>query len=56
MANTKYPPLIDPCKSAIAEGRCAGCQALEEKTFIGNKNCKSFDKKTMFSETKYKNK
>lgn len=56
MANIKYPPLIEPCKSAIAEGRCAGCQALEEKYFRGNKECKMFDRKTMFQEKnkKYK--
>ena len=40
MGNTKYPPLIEPCKSAIAEGRCAGCQALENPKFVGNKECK----------------
>lgn len=40
MANIKYPPLEEPCKSAIKEGKCLGCQALEELTFRGNKNCK----------------
>lgn len=56
MGNIKYPELIDPCKSAISEGRCTGCQALELPFFKGNKNCKLYDKKTMFSEQnkKYK--
>lgn len=46
----KYPPLIEPCKSAIAEGRCAGCQALEEIGFVGNLECKNYEKKKMFEE------
>ena len=40
----KYPELIEPCKSAIKEGKCLGCQALEQINFIGNKNCKIYEK------------
>lgn len=36
----KYPELDEPCKSAIAEGRCTGCQALELIWFRGKKDCK----------------
>lgn len=36
----KYPPLENPCKSAIAEGRCTGCNLLELPYFRGKKNCK----------------
>ena len=35
----KYPPLIESCKKAIANGWCLGCQALENPTFAGNPNC-----------------
>lgn len=45
MGNIKYPPLIEPCKSAIKEGRCTGCQALEDKNFVGNRNCKNYEEK-----------
>ena len=33
-------PLIEPCKSAIHEGRCLGCNRLEDENFIGDKKCK----------------
>lgn len=36
----KYQVLIDSCKKAIEEGRCLGCQALEDIQFRGNYNCK----------------
>jgi len=32
-------PLIESCRKAIADGRCLGCQALENPDFIGNSNC-----------------
>lgn len=48
----KYPELIEPCKSAIKEGRCTGCQALEEADFIGNKDCKIYEKRKIFEEKK----
>lgn len=35
----KYPELIEPCKSAISEGRCTGCNALELVWFRGRKDC-----------------
>ena len=28
------------CSKALKEGRCLGCQALEDKEFIGNLDCK----------------
>lgn len=34
-----YPQLIEKCAKAIAENRCAGCQALENPLFRGNPNC-----------------
>lgn len=46
----KYPELIEPCKSAIVAGRCTGCQALEELSFVGNPECKNYEKKKMFEE------
>lgn len=30
----------EPCKSAIAEGRCLGCSKLELDEFKGDKECK----------------
>ena len=50
MGRIKYPELIEPCKSAIKECRCAGCQALEEHGFVGNPECKNYEKKKMFEE------
>lgn len=35
----KYTNLILSCRKAIEEGRCLGCQALENPDFIGNPNC-----------------
>ncbi len=32
--------LIPSCRKAIESGRCLGCQALENKNFIGNPNCR----------------
>ena len=40
----KYPELIEPCKSAIKEERCLGCEALASPYFKGNKDCKLYDK------------
>ena len=48
----KYPNLKEPCKSAIAEGRCLGCQALEDPFFTGNKKCKLYEKRKMFEGNK----
>lgn len=31
--------LEEPCRSAIAEGRCLGCSKLEIETFHGEKEC-----------------
>ena len=31
--------LDECCRSAIAEGRCLGCQALEDNNFTGNREC-----------------
>lgn len=36
----KYKELGEPCKSAIAEGRCTGCNRLELENFVGLKGCK----------------
>ena len=36
----KYPELEEPCKTAIKEGICLGCQALENPYFRGRKDCK----------------
>ena len=35
----KYTNLILSCRKTIEEGRCLGCQALENPDFIGNPNC-----------------
>lgn len=37
--------LIEPCKSAIREERCLGCNRLENPNFMGDKNCKSYDRR-----------
>lgn len=31
--------LIELCRSAIREGKCLGCQQLENSNFIGDKHC-----------------
>ena len=36
----KYPELEEPCKSAITNGICTGCNALELPWFKGKRNCK----------------
>ena len=38
----KYVDLIEPCKSALSEGRCLGCSTLELPYFRGNKDCKLY--------------
>lgn len=42
--------LKDPCKSAIANGWCLGCQAMEDENFIGNPNCR-FNKRPTSKES-----
>lgn len=32
--------LQEPCKSAITEGRCLGCNQLENADFVSDKKCK----------------
>ena len=32
--------LINSCKKAIENRKCLGCQALEDKNFRGNPNCR----------------
>lgn len=34
-----YKELKEPCKSALANGRCLGCTALESPDFESNNNC-----------------
>lgn len=36
----KYPELEEPCRTAIKEGICTGCNALELPYFRAKKNCK----------------
>lgn len=43
----KYPPLENPCRSAIEEGRCTGCNALELVWFRGRKDCEYAKKPTV---------
>lgn len=31
--------LLESCRKAIEDGRCLGCQALENENFVGNINC-----------------
>ena len=31
--------LIESCRKAIESGRCLGCTALENESFVGNINC-----------------
>lgn len=35
----KMKPLKEPCKSAIREERCLGCNRLENPDFTGDKGC-----------------
>lgn len=35
-----YPPLQEPCKSAIEKGYCTGCNKLELENFVADRNCK----------------
>lgn len=35
-----YPPLQDPCKTAIEKGYCTGCNKLELFEFTHDPNCK----------------
>ena len=32
-------PLKEPCKSAIKQGRCLGCNKLEDENFEGKEDC-----------------
>lgn len=36
---TIYDSLKEPCKSAIKEERCLGCNKLENPDFTGDKEC-----------------
>lgn len=36
----KYPELEEPCYTAIKNGICTGCNALELPWFRAKKNCK----------------
>lgn len=36
----RYRELGEPCRSAIEEGRCLGCNKLELEEFKGDKECK----------------
>lgn len=40
--------LQEPCKSAIAEGRCLGCNGLAEADWYEPKECIYADKKYKF--------
>lgn len=42
--------LKDPCKSAITNGWCLGCQAMEDENFIGDPNCR-FNKRPTAKES-----
>jgi len=46
--------LIEECKNAIKQGKCLGCQELEDKNYKGNPNCIYADKKQ--EEYKFKTK
>lgn len=45
----RYRELEEPCRSAIEEGRCTGCNRLELEGFVGNKECKIYEKKKEYS-------
>ena len=45
----KYKELKEPCRSAIAEGRCTGCNRLELEEFEGKEDCK-YGKKVEYSK------
>lgn len=36
----RYRELGEPCRSALAEGRCRGCSKLELEEFEGDSECK----------------
>ena len=36
----EYKELKYPCKQLIEKGKCLGCNKLELKDFVGDKNCK----------------
>lgn len=40
-----YRELKEPCRSAIEEGRCTGCNRLELEEFEGLEGCKYGEKK-----------
>lgn len=46
----RYREIEEPCKSAIAEGRCLGCNKLELEGFIGDRECKMYEKKKEYSK------
>ena len=35
----KYKNLQEPCKTAISQEKCLGCNNLENPNFTGDKNC-----------------
>lgn len=45
----RYRELGEPCRSAIAEGRCLGCSKLELEGFEGDEECKIYEKKREWS-------
>ena len=45
----KYRELKEPCKSAIAEGRCLGCNKLELEEFECDIKCEGYEKKKEYS-------
>lgn len=45
----RYRELREPCRSAIEEGRCAGCSRLELEEFEGDEGCKMYEKKKEWS-------
>lgn len=46
----RYRELKEPCRSAIMDGRCSGCNRLEEENFEGDKECRLYDKKKEYSQ------
>lgn len=45
----RYRELGEPCRSAIAEERCLGCSRLELEGFVGDEECKIYEKKREWS-------
>ena len=45
----RYRELKEPCRSAIEEGRCTGCNRLEQEWFEGNEKCERYEKKKKYS-------